>query len=61
MKKNPTWYYKPKKLIPGSDIEPGMTGFYAGVPDRNYKDREFIIQFTYPAYAEKVDAPRYFS
>lgn len=46
-KKEPTWCYKPRKLIPGSMIEPEMTGFYAGVPDRDYKNRPFRILYTY--------------
>jgi hypothetical protein len=47
MKKEPVFCYKIKKLIPGGDIEPGLTGLYAGVPDRNYKGRPFRILYGY--------------
>ena len=40
--------YKPKKLIPGSDIENGLTGYYAAIPGRGYKGKPFRIYYTYP-------------
>lgn len=40
--------YRPKKLIPGSDIEAGLIGFYAAVPNRGYKGHPFKVVYTYP-------------
>jgi len=40
--------YKPKKLIPGHEIESGLSGYYAAIPDRGFKDRPFKIYFIYP-------------
>ena len=37
--------YQPKALIAGSRIEKGMTGFYAAVPNRRYKDKPFTIKY----------------
>jgi hypothetical protein len=47
MKSKPVPVYKPKALIPGFKIEKGLTGFYAGVPDKTYKGKEFQIRFIY--------------
>jgi hypothetical protein len=47
MKKEPVFCYKIKKLIPGGDIEPGLTGLYVGVPDRQYKGKPIRVLYTY--------------
>ena len=36
--------YRLQKLIPGEDI--GLTGWYAGVPERGYKGHPFKVQYT---------------
>lgn len=38
--------YRPKALIPGWKIEPGLVGLYAAVPDRNFKKGSFKIVYT---------------
>jgi len=40
--------YKPKKLIPGQEIEAGLTGYYVAVPNRGYKGKGFLIRYLYP-------------
>ena len=39
--------YKLKKLIPGHKIEAGLSGCYAGIPDKNYKNNPFDIYYVY--------------
>lgn len=46
-KKNISLVYKPKALIAGYKIEAGLTGFYVGVPDKNYKGNSFTIKYFY--------------
>lgn len=46
MKAKKSLIYRPKKLIPGYKIEEGLTGFYAGVPDKRYKGKPFKIVYT---------------
>lgn len=45
-KKKISSVYRPKALIPGYKIEEGLTGFYAAVPDRNFKKKPFKIVYT---------------
>ena len=46
MKAKKSIIYRPQKLIPGSSIEPGLTGFYAAIPDKNFKGKPFKVIFT---------------
>ena len=39
--------YTIKKLIPGSEIEPGLAGWYAAVPEKGYKGHPFKILYNY--------------
>lgn len=45
--KNGKLFYYPKKLIPGNEIEMGLSGYYAGVPDKGYKGHPFKIIYNY--------------
>jgi hypothetical protein len=47
MKAKTKLVYIPRSLISGYKIEEGLTGYYAGVPNRNYKDKPFEIKYTY--------------
>lgn len=43
---------KLKKLIPGSQVEEGLTGFYGGVPDKFYKGKVFKIVYNKTVYLD---------
>lgn len=47
--------YDIKKLIPASDLDPKLSGFYAAVPDKGYKDHAFKIRHVIELKTENGD------
>lgn len=53
MSKAKLYIYAPKALISGERISPELTGLYAAVPDKGYKEHKFLIKYFYKAANDK--------